>query len=201
MKTQFNLTKKSLLFHLPTEFAPFSIWILSALLFVGCFSEDDPIEPDNTDNFPSVTIQYEGVEEELWDYFIRFELAASVRGKKVDLGAARVTGKINEITTRNVAGTCNYNQSSPNKVTMDLDFWENSVDRNREFVVFHELGHCVLFRAHKEDATSNNICKSIMRSGTGNCIDNYSGITRESYLDELFDPAFEGDLFLASHEF
>ncbi len=62
--------------------------------------------------------------------------------------------------------------------------------RFREFVVFHELGHCDLGRDHRDEAFDNGVCVSIMRSGLGDCRDYYHPRTREGYLDELFDPAF-----------
>ena len=54
-------------------------------------------------------------------------------------------------------------------------------------IFFHELGHCVLFRGHREDVNQNGSCVSIMRSGIEECWDNYRSTTREIYLDELFD--------------
>ena len=198
MNTQSSLTDKN---HSSLFSKSFCAWILvflTTLLSLSCTKENILIEPD-IEEIPNKPVAYEGVDEELWDYFDRFELEASARGKIVDLRATMVSGTISEIANKNVAGRCNYNQRNPNKVTIDLSFWKRAGDRSREFVVFHELGHCVLFRGHKEDATVGNICKSIMRSGTGNCNDNYTRITRTSYLDELFDPSFEGDLFFASH--
>lgn len=171
------------------------------VFLVSCSRDPENLNPDFNEEIPNRPVGYESVDEALWDYFQRFEVVAAARGITIDLHAEDVTGTIREISSKNVAGRCNYNQHIPNMVTIDLSFWKRSSDRNREFVVFHELGHCVLFRAHKEDADLHNICKSIMRSGTGSCIDNYNRITRESYLDELFDPVFEGDIFFASHEY
>lgn len=77
---------------------------------------------------------------------------------------------------------------------IDLEFWERANILNKEFVVFHELGHCTLFRAHKEGVDANGICVSMMRSGLEDCRDNYSAITRATYWDELFNPAFANDI-------
>lgn len=44
-----------------------------------------------------------------------------------------------------VIGQC----SLPSQViTLDINFWNQATDEQRELVVLHELGHCVLFRAH-----------------------------------------------------
>lgn len=55
------------------------------------------------------------------------------------------------------------------------------------FLFLQQLGHCYLFRPHLEDRLSNGACASIMRSGNGPCLDNYSQGTRRFYIDELLD--------------
>jgi len=55
----------------------------------------------------------------------------------------------------------------------------------KERLVFHELGHCVLNRSHLETVGTDGHCLSIMNSAQ-RCSDNYNAQTREKYLDELF---------------
>jgi len=167
-------------------------------VFVSCSKDLEEFTVPAEQEIPAEPAGYDNVDEVLWDYFDRFESEASARGITIDIRSENITGNISEISSEHVAGTCNYSYRNPNKITIDLEFWSRSGDRYKEFVVFHELGHCVLYREHKEDATSSNICESIMRSGTGNCIDNYTRNTRSTYLDELFDPSYKGDIFLAS---
>ena len=176
-------------------------WILIPTLFLllSCSEEQEVIAPDLNDDVPQAPEGYGNVDEDLWIYFDRFELEASARGFVIDLRAEDLTGEVSEIESRNVAGRCNYRQRFPNRVTINLDFWRRSGDRSREFVVFHELGHCVLYRAHKETANAFNVCESVMRSGTGTYIDNYNRATRTDYLDELFDEKFRGDIFFAAN--
>ena len=124
-----------------------------------------------------------------------FEAAATERGFDINLRTSGITGEIKSISEDEVAGQCNYQSHAPNHVIIDAAFWTEASDRYREFVVFHELGHCDLGRDHREDAYSNGACQSIMRSGLGECIDNYNPFTRETYLDELFDPQFRDEIF------
>lgn len=175
--------------------------ILSILFFTACSKDQELFDQIEEEEIPAEPVGFANVDEALWVYFDRFELEASERGITIDIRSENITGNISEINTEHVAGTCNYSYRNPNKVTIDQEFWSRSGDRYREFVVFHELGHCVLYREHKEDANAFNICESIMRSGTGTCIDNYVRTTRDVYLDELFDPTYRGDLFLATSEF
>jgi len=72
---------------------------------------------------------------------------------------------------------------------IDKAFFNQTSELLKEMVIFHELGHCVLFRGHREATYSNGTCASIMRSGVEGCRDNYRASTRAAYLDELF--AFE----------
>lgn len=171
----------------------FGFVLLTTLFAVGCQQDDEPTtvtEPTRT-----ATKNYAGVNRELWVYFQRFEEEATKRGVKVDLVAARVTGVIEEISEDDVLGQCNFNPRQPNHLLIDKTFWAAASDRFREFVVFHELGHCSLFRDHREDVLPTGACASIMRSGKEDCRDNYNSTTRNNYLDELYNTVFYGDIF------
>ena len=156
---------------------------------VACQSSDEAEEE------PVVIREFPGVDQRLWPYFLRFENEAADRGITIDLVRAGITGVIEEIDRENVAGSCNFNAGSPNHVMVDLQFWNSVGDLFREFIVFHELGHCSLFRDHRETTDAQGRCVSIMRSGTGDCTNNYRSFTRVAHLDELYDPTFRGDIF------
>jgi len=130
--------------------------------------------------------EFPGVDPDLWSYFSAFEAAAAARGLDIDLYVANITGEISEITEEHVAGQCTFSSAAPNNVTIDKTFWDRSSVLFREFVVFHELGHCFLGRGHEEGVNADGTCSSIMRSGVEDCRDNYRTTTRAEYLDELF---------------
>lgn len=138
---------------------------------------------------------FPSADEALWPYFRRFEEEASKRGLNIDLLSADIEGRIEDIHSDNVLGKCNYSSQFPGLVTVDKTFWEKANDWGREFVVFHELGHCELLRGHFEEAFADGTCVSLMRSGAEDCRDNYRQSTRITYLDELFDPRRAGDWF------
>ena len=167
----------------------FPFLILFSFLFVFSACQKDavadlaetPIIPEER-TFP-------GVDERLWPYFQRFEEAGIERGFDVDLVASRITGVIEDLDGEHVAGQCTtFGNFRPGRITLDAEFWNRSSDLFKEFIIFHELGHCYLDRDHREDAFSNGRCVSIMRSGTLDCRDNYNVATRESYINELFEP-------------
>lgn len=130
--------------------------------------------------------QYSNVDQALWKYYEDFEKEAELRGFSFDLNNLEVSGEISQIHDSGVAGTCQFGSAINNHVTIDQTFWNRSSELSREFVVFHELGHCALLRGHDESSNQNGLCLSIMRSGLGDCRDAYSTQNREAYLNELF---------------
>ena len=165
------------------------------LIVWSCARDEDEILPiEEPEPEPVTIVGYDGVDEALWPYFADFEKEAELRGINVNLRRERISGEIARLHDDGVAGECSYSSFFPNEVTIDTEFWNNASDRAREFVVFHELGHCSLGREHREAAFSNGICRSIMRSGLGDCFDNYRTSTRTTYLNELFDESFFNEI-------
>ena len=154
------------------------LWLVLSGSLLAC-EEPEQVKPQ--------LVKFPGVDPQLRIYFQRFEDEAAARGLQVDLTQSGITGEIMEIEDNHVLGRCSFPRAQPNRVTVDQSFWSRGSDLFREFVVFHELGHCFLFRPHLEDLLSNGACSSIMRSGNGPCLDNYSQRTRNFYIDELFD--------------
>ena len=154
------------------------------LLFTACqkdssITESSTAIPENK--------SYANVPVKLWDYFQRFEEEALLRGENIDLNTKNITAEIMEISENGVAGTCTYSSHAPNHIVIDETFFNQTNDLFKEMVIFHELGHCVLFRGHREDKHADGTCASIMRSGVQGCRDNYRNTTRVAYLNELFE--------------
>lgn len=129
---------------------------------------------------------YPNVDAALWSYFAAFEYEAALRNIRVDLAQERIQGSIENITESNVVGQCSYGGYARSHVVIDQNFWSRTNDLSREMIVFHELGHCFLYRDHTEGRFTDGTCLSIMRSGLQACRDNYRSSTRDFYLDELF---------------
>jgi len=160
------------------------IFLFVSLVTIGACIDDDlsVIEPNNPTHK-----QYPLVDQALWSHFSAFEQAAAERGYRVDLSNTQITGTIESLNQGNVAGVCSYGgRTNRRDVTIDKEFWDRASHLGREYIVFHELGHCFLGRGHKEACLSNRVYASLMRSGHGTCRDNYRSQTRAYYLDELF---------------
>lgn len=148
--------------------------LLLSLILSACVPE--PVEEQSTSQ----------TENELAYYFELFEIEAAKRNLPINLDAYGLTASISNIHADNVVGTCSYSMHSGREITIDEEFWSSAGSTDREMVVFHELGHCVLAQGHREFTDSNNNCLSIMASGTQGCRLLYNSINRDYYLDELF---------------
>lgn len=166
--------------------------LLLTLIFTACQRDTDVTLEDSDTFTPTPNTNgnryYANVDSELWVYFQRFEDQAAARGFSVDLNDLELTGSLEDLPGENVGGQCTWHSHHPNHITIDEPLFGQLSDLYREFIIFHELGHCVLNRDHREDVLANGACVSLMRSGLGDCIDNYNQNTRRNYIDELFSP-------------
>ena len=127
------------------------------------------------------------VETELRYYFDLFNSEANDRGITFNMEELDISGYIEDIGNRGTLGQCESYSSGDHAVVIDQDFWERATDLEKEYVVFHELGHCVLDRDHNDEANDSGVCNSIMQSGSRTCRGIYNESTRSNLLDELFD--------------
>jgi hypothetical protein len=149
-----------------------ALLLMASILVIGSCAKDD--SPEFL------------VEEPLQEYFDRFAAEAALRNVIIDYEALKISGDIRIIATPNVIGQCIHTDKEPNTVIVDKFYWEVADDLEREFLVFHELGHCAINRPHLDDSDTQGDCVSIMTSGTGLCHINYTEATRTALLDELF---------------
>jgi beta-lactamase regulating signal transducer with metallopeptidase domain len=126
------------------------------------------------------------IDEPLEAYYDRFIDEAYMRGLDVEYATYQVDATIGDITTPNVIGTCSWDQTHKHSIVLDKDYWQRATDLQREFLVFHELGHCVLGKDHVDNSDASGNCISIMSSGTGDCRVVYSNSNRNRLIDELF---------------
>jgi len=148
---------------------------------MSCSISDGDNEQINNINNKS----YPLADKDLWVYYHSFEKEALLRGYNYDLALLEISGVIENIVEDGVAGTCQYGNHI-HHVTIDKSFWENASTLKREMVVYHELGHCVLYKDHNEDYNREGTCLSIMNSGTAPCTVAYTYQNRDYYIDELF---------------
>lgn len=127
------------------------------------------------------------VDEDLQPYFERFDVEAIARGLDFSLEMEELEASILSINRDGVLGQCHYSDEAPNIVEVDDEFWARATDLEKEYVVFHELGHCILGRDHDDTRNSNGTCSSMMQSGLTNCRVEYNASNRDEYINELFE--------------
>lgn len=72
--------------------------------------------------------------------------------------SARVTS-ISFGDVKDAAGVCNY---LTRDIVINRDIWNRSGYFSRKNLIYHELGHCVLYKRHNNDRFPDGCPKSIM---------------------------------------
>lgn len=135
------------------------------------------------------------VDSELRPYFRQFAEEAKKRGITFDNEKEQIEGyikKLNNPTAVDLLGYCQYpsERLTLHTITIDKTFWASATDLQKEYVVFHELGHCFLKRDHISPVPVDSLgrCGSIMAAGNASCksLDVYTTKRRKELLDELF---------------
>ena len=142
-----------------------------SLVFVLSCSKEDFVAP---------------IDADLLEYFERFKVEGEKRGIVVDYEAAGIEGHIENISGKGVTGKCIKYSNGDKEVKIDGYYWKQYRNMEKEFLIFHELGHCFLGRDHLDTADDLGNCISIMHSTNLVCMNNYYSGTRDEYLDELF---------------
>jgi hypothetical protein len=138
-------------------------------------------------------------------YIDRFIEEAAIRGitiKKENLIAEFTSERTNEVCGQCLTATKNIDKNQ-RKITISNGAicWSAAPTENREALVFHELGHCLLGRSHRNDLFANNAPASIMfvnnvgpyqpcqysLGGNSNGSDCNFTSRRKYYIDELFN--------------
>ncbi|GAB4011962.1 hypothetical protein GCM10028808_26900 [Spirosoma migulaei] len=167
---------------------PFSFVILLLLAgLTGCQSSSQP-EP----------VQY-SVPVEVEPYLKSFRDEAAKRNKVVSTANLIVT--FGTVLTEDVCGQCILENGKTPRIILNADdfCWKTASTNERECLVFHELGHCLLNRAHKTEKFTNGLYVSLMNPDNvavyATCRYPIGGDEcdkrdrRDYYINELFEPA------------
>lgn len=82
---------------------------------------------------------------------------------------------------------CVLNAGHSPKISINKSAWKFMSDENKEALLLHELGHCVLGRGHRNDIIDDNgTAKSLMKSQLVTT-EEYKAL-KSQYINELFWP-------------
>ena len=126
------------------------------------------------------------VETAFQAYFDRFETEGALRNLDIKLSSEQIGAVFSDELADGQAGLCTQYTSGVSIIEIKPSVWSSADDLEREHLIFHELGHCYLGRAHDDSRDGAGNCLTIMQSGAGVCRYNYRFSNRSDYLDELF---------------
>ena len=129
----------------------------------------------------------EKIDAELAEFIEVFLEEAEIREVIIDLELLDISAHVMNIQERNIVGQCYTYSDDSKEIVIDENYWKNLDYLDKEYVMLHELGHCVLDRDHVNSKDSNGNCISIMQSGTGACDKRYTDTNRKELIDELFN--------------
>lgn len=118
------------------------------------------------------------------EYLTSFEMEANARSVDIDEGIENLSIVFND-GSEDVVGQCVTFTDGHTEVRIDEETWSRYTATQREILVFHELGHCLLGREHNNEKQAGK-CVSIMRESASTCIISFDESEREDYLNELF---------------
>ncbi len=124
---------------------------------------------------------------EVEKYVVKFVEDARIQGIDVlsDMTNPKLTIQIAKLDSygSSVIGLCETG-GGQRRVTFDPDFWNTVSETQKELLAHHELGHCVLYRAHRSSTLSSGAYASIMYPlimSSSTYLNNY-----DYYQQELF---------------
>ncbi len=160
--------------------------LVLVFLITGCKKEPDPA--------PIYLVP-----TEIQPYIDKFIAEASQRGKPITVNNLIV--QFGQTSGEDVCGQCLLQAKQTPRITLSInpDCWQNAYPEEREGLVFHELGHCILSRAHRTDQLPDGTYASLMngldtgvyatcRYPVGGTVPCDRRSRRAYYLDELFNP-------------
>jgi hypothetical protein len=142
-------------------------------------------------------IQY-SVPAEVEPYVQSFRDEAKKRNNSVSTDNLIITFGASQ--SEDVCGQCTLESGKPPHIIINKDgsCWQQANQHERECLLFHELGHCLLKRAHKTDRFPVGAYTSLMNPDNSSI---YATCRyplgddvcdkrprRDYYVDELFDP-------------
>jgi Zn-dependent protease with chaperone function len=86
------------------------------------------------------------VDEPFVQFIHAFEQASALQGQPIRIDDLIVS--FGSTPTMNETGICEWAEYQTPRVTLNERIWKNLTDDDREEVIFHELGHCLLRRVH-----------------------------------------------------
>lgn len=122
-------------------------YIVFLLLIVSCGSSPTPSKDNNA------------IEADFKPYYDEFIEDLNIRNRRVSYGNIAI--KFDAMRSPGNVGECHYLYPK-HTVKINKKFWDNSSDAIKKIIIYHELGHCMLYKGHNSELNSINQPISIM---------------------------------------
>lgn len=121
--------------------------------------------------------------------FSAFEAAGASVGKPISTDDLIITLDPSLASSYGATGMCYTRPDTTPNIHIDQGYWQHSTDTQKQILLFHEMGHCLLGRVHN-NSLSNGMAVSIMYFAsdmwTSGTAQQYYLDNRQSYVYELF---------------
>ncbi len=87
------------------------------------------------------------VDSQFQDYVSNFEQVSGAEGQS--LAISDLVVQFGTTPSLNETGVCEWAENETPKITVNQRIWNTLNDYDKQEVIFHELGHCVLRRVHQ----------------------------------------------------
>jgi hypothetical protein len=121
---------------------------------------------------------------ELQMYVQRFEAYSVLYGPSGPVAIYNLKVVFGAMKDEKSVGLCSLDLSGTSTVSIDKTYWDKANPVQKEVLMFHELGHCVLARDHREDLGEANAPISLMFHDIRPAY--YYPYQKIEYLKELF---------------
>lgn len=170
------------------------LFLLAVIFVASCGSVDElhrelqpnKKEEEQTVDAPSELMPYVEEFEYLWDLY---SPGSRINNLRVRFGKITQDNR----PTAVVAGSCFRQTGRSPRIVINTEIWQNITETRRKVLMFHELGHCVLFRDHIQGFNT-----SIMNPWV--ISDSKFESDEEELLAELFDPSKYNSWNMASYD-
>jgi len=136
-----------------------------------------------------ISCNKEKIDIELQTYVDDFFFEADKRN--MNLSRKNLTVVFNENINSCGIGYSDFEGKGKRRVEINMSFscWQVLSDIQKEILIFHELGHAILERGHKNEKLPNGMFTSLMAEGDilNGLYTEFSLELRDYYIDELFN--------------
>ncbi len=158
--------------------------LLASAAIISCSDDDQVAIDDVSDN----------IETEISPFIDTFVEEAGNRGLTFDFKGFEATFSLDDIDDNElICGRASAFSDNKNFITIRRSdrCWIQQSDATREGLVFHEMGHAMLDRPHRDDRFDNSLVKSVMETGELGPYNEFTPLLKQYLFDELFDETTE----------